>query len=85
MLKIGSFLEKSKKLLTTPRTGRQRLAYLENILSTIVYKDIMLRHNVTDKNLLERIVNFMLDNIGQPLSTKKIVDTLNGNQIKTSF
>ena len=59
--------------------------YLENILSTIVYKDIMLRHNVTDKNLLERIVNFMLDNIGQPISTKKIVDTLNGNQIKVSF
>lgn len=59
--------------------------YLENILSTIVYKDIMLRHNVTDKALLERIVNFILDNIGQPISTKKIVDTLNGNQMQVSF
>ena len=59
--------------------------YLENIFSTIVYKDIMLRHNVSDKALLERIVKFILDNIGQPISTKKIVDTLNGNQFKTSF
>lgn len=59
--------------------------YLENIFSTVVYKDIMLRHNVTDKALLERIVKFVLDNIGQPISVKKIVDTLNANQAKTSF
>jgi len=59
--------------------------YLENIFSTIVYKDIMLRRNVTDKALLERIVKFVLDNIGQPISVKKIVDTLEGNQVKTSF
>lgn len=59
--------------------------YLENILSTIVYKDIMTRHNITDRNLLEKIVKFILDNIGQPISIKKIVDTLSGNQQKTSF
>ncbi|MBQ9180949.1 ATP-binding protein [Candidatus Saccharibacteria bacterium] len=52
--------------------------YLENIISTIVYKDVMARHNVTDKALLERIIKFILDNIGQPVSIKKIVDTLNG-------
>lgn len=59
--------------------------YLENILSTIVYKDIMQRRGVADRGLLERIVRFILDNVGQPISTKKIVDTLNGNQIKASF
>lgn len=59
--------------------------YLENILSTIVYKDIMMRHSITDRDLLEKIVKFILDNIGQPISIKKIVDTLNGNQQKTSF
>lgn len=59
--------------------------YLENIFSTVVYKDIMLRHSVTDRALLERIVKFVLDNVGQPISVKKIVDTLNANQVKTSF
>lgn len=59
--------------------------YLENILSTIVYKDVMTRHSITDRNLLERIVKFILDNISQPISIKKIVDTLNGHQQKTSF
>ena len=59
--------------------------YMENILGTIVYKDIMQRHSVTDRGLLERVLKFILDNIGQPISTKRIVDVLNGNQIKTSF
>lgn len=59
--------------------------YLENILSTVVYKDIMLRHSVTDKALLERITKFVLDNTGQPISVKRIVDTLNASQVKTSF
>lgn len=59
--------------------------YMENILGTIVYKDIMQRHGVTDRGLLERVLKFILDNVGQPISTKRIVDVLNGNQIKTSF
>lgn len=59
--------------------------YLENIFSTIVYKDILLRHGVNDKTLLERIAKFTLDNIGQPISIKKIVDALNSGNIKTSF
>ena len=67
-----------------PKTTEIR-EYLDNILSTIVYKDIMERHDVSNRRLLERIVEFVLDNIGQPISVKKIVDTLNGNQIKTSF
>ena len=52
--------------------------YLENIIGTIVYKDVMARHNVTDRALFERVTKFVLDNVGQPISTKKIVDTLNG-------
>jgi len=59
--------------------------YIENIFSTIVYKDIMMRRKVGDKDLLERIIKFILDNIGQPLSTKRITDVLNGNQRKVSY
>ena len=59
--------------------------YIENIFSTIVYKDIMMRRKVGDKDLLERIIKFILDNIGQPLSIKRITDVLNGNQRKVSY
>lgn len=48
--------------------------YLDGIFSTVVYKDIMLRNIVNDKLLLECVIKFIFDNIGSPISTKKISD-----------
>lgn len=45
--------------------------YLEGIFSTIVYKDILARNNITDKMLLESVLKFIFDSIGSPVSTKK--------------
>lgn len=58
--------------------------YLDGIFSTIVYKDIMARNNITDKILLENILKFIFDSIGSPISTKKISDTLTSKGIATS-
>ena len=58
--------------------------YLDGIFSTIVYKDIMARNNITDKMLLENVLKFIFDSIGSPISTKKISDTLTSKGISTS-
>ena len=58
--------------------------YLEGIFTTIVYKDIITRNNISDKNLLENILKFIFDSIGSPISTKKISDTLTSKGISTS-
>ena len=58
--------------------------YLDGIFSTIVYKDIMARNNITDKVLLENILKFIFDSIGSPISTKKISDTLTSKGMHTS-
>ncbi len=58
--------------------------YLDGIFSTVVYKDIMARNNITDKMLLDSIVKFIFDNIGNPISTKKISDTLTSKGLPTS-
>ena len=58
--------------------------YLEGIFSTIVYKDIIIRNNITDKILLESILKFIFDSIGSPISTKKISDTLTSKGMSTS-
>ncbi len=58
--------------------------YLDGIFSTIVYKDIMVRNNITDKMLLENILKFIFDSIGSPISTKKISDTLSSKGMLTS-
>ena len=59
-------------------------AYLEGIFSTIVYKDIITRNNITDKMLLESVLKFIFDSIGSPISTKKISDTLTSKGMPTS-
>lgn len=58
--------------------------YLEGIFTTIVYKDIITRNNITDKILLESVLRFIFDSIGSPISTKKISDTLTSKGITTS-
>ena len=50
--------------------------YIEGIYNTVVVKDIIGRKRVTDPMMLESIVLFTLDNIGNQLSTKKIADTM---------
>ncbi len=58
--------------------------YLEGIFTTIVYKDIMAKNNISDKMLLESIIKFLYDSIGSPMSTKKISDTLTSKGMSTS-
>ena len=50
--------------------------YLESIYSTIVIKDIMNRKQVTDSMMLQSVLKFIFDNVGNPFSTKKIADTM---------
>ena len=50
--------------------------YLDSLFNTIVVKDIASRKKITDVMMLESVVRFVYDNIGNPLSTKKIADTM---------
>ena len=58
--------------------------YLDGIFSTIVYKDIMARNNISDKILLESILKFIFDSIGSSISTKKISDTITSKGLSIS-
>ena len=50
--------------------------YMQGIYNTIVLKDVMQRKNIGDAIMLESVLSFMMDNIGNTLSTKKIADTM---------
>lgn len=50
--------------------------YLESIYSTVVLKDIISRKKISDVMMLESVIRFMFDNIGNLMSTKKISDTM---------
>lgn len=53
--------------------------YLESLYSTIVVKDIVSRKKITDTMMLKSLLRFVFDNIGSPLSSKKIADTMTSN------
>ena len=50
--------------------------YLEGLYNTIVVKDIISRKRITDIMMLKSVLQFVFDNIGNPLSSKKIADTM---------
>lgn len=50
--------------------------YLEGIYNTVVLKDLVARKKIPDVMMLESVTRFIFDNIGNPLSTKKIADTM---------
>lgn len=57
--------------------------YLNAVYNTIVVKDIMTRKKLQDVMMLESVIRFAADNIGNLLSTKRIADimTADGRKI----
>ncbi|MDM8533511.1 ATP-binding protein [Clostridiaceae bacterium HSG29] len=60
--------------------------YLEGIFNTVVLKDVVGRRNISDVFMLDSVIKFMFDNIGNITSTKRIADTMtsNGRKISTN-
>lgn len=55
---------------------RDILTYLEGIYSSIVLKDIMTRGRITNADMLDNVIRFMFDNIGNIVSSAKIANTM---------
>ena len=53
--------------------------YLAGIYDTVILKDVIARKRIPDIMMLESVVRFAADNIGNVLSTKKIADTMTAN------
>ncbi len=58
--------------------------YLVNIYNTILYKDIVNRYHIRSTYILESLVSFVMDNIGNLFSALKISEYLKSQQIKVS-
>lgn len=50
--------------------------YLESLYNTILVKDIVSRKKITDVFQLQSVAEFVFDNIGLEVSSKKIADTM---------
>jgi predicted AAA+ superfamily ATPase len=58
--------------------------YLKNIYNTIIFRDVVARHNIRNIDFLERLIHFLADNIGSLLSANRISEYLKSQKINIS-
>lgn len=59
--------------------------FLDGIYNTVLFKDVMQRKGITDKNALERVTKYLYDNIGNRTSMKSISDNIEGLEKNNSY
>ncbi len=58
--------------------------YLNSILDTILYKDVLTRFKIRDTALFDKVVRYLFDNIGNITTAKRIADYFKSQRIKIS-
>ncbi len=58
--------------------------YLQSIYNTIILKDVVARFKIRNINFLNRLLNYLADNIGSLVSANRISDFLKSQKIKTT-
>lgn len=72
-----NYLQNSSFPGTLELSGKQSIRiYLEGIYTSILLKDIVTRRKITDAAMLESVIHFMFDNIGNLCSATKISNTM---------
>ena len=65
-------------------TIQERKMYLRDLYNTVILKDIVERNNIKDVNLLSRVIQFIMENIGGIISANSITKFLKNDSITTS-
>ena len=76
--KYVDYIENSSFPYTLELAGQPKEIrdYLDALFNTIVVKDITQRKKITDTMMMKSVLRFLFDNIGNPLSSKKVADTM---------
>lgn len=62
----------------------EKKMYLNDLYNTVILKDIIQRHNIKDINLLNRVIQFVMENIGGVVSANSIAKFLKTEKINTT-
>ena len=63
---------------------QERKMYLRDLYNTVILKDIVERNKIKDVNLLNRVIQFMMENIGGVISANSITKFLKSDNVTTS-
>jgi predicted AAA+ superfamily ATPase len=71
-------------IINLEKDDRVIFDYLSNILSTIVYKDILYRYKIRNVEFFDRLIQFLAANTGNLITAKKISDYLKSQKTNIS-
>lgn len=71
-------------LVHLPLNDEVVYGYLKSIYNTIILKDIVSRFSIRDVDFLDRLVEYLSDNLGSYVSSKKISDFLKSQRVHLS-
>lgn len=71
-------------LVQLPKNDEVVFEYLKSVYSTILLKDLVVRYNIKNISFLERLIQFLADNVGSTFSAKSICDYLKSQRIDMS-
>lgn len=80
-LEYGAFPQTIDLFNIDPSLVRE---YLQGIYNTILFKDVIARKGVNDRETLEHVARFLLDNIGSFATPKSISDYMGSNYRKVA-
>lgn len=63
---------------------QERKMYLRDLYNTAILKDIVERNTIKDVNLLNRVIQFIMENIGGVVSANSVTKFLKGENINAS-
>lgn len=66
------------------RTQEDRYKYIADVFRTLIVRDIRQKYRIRNTSLMDRLVDFLMDNIGNPVSSRRIADTLTSERFKTN-
>ena len=67
-----------------PSNDEVIFSYLNSILNTVLYKDVITRHKIRDASIFDKLVRYLFDNVGNITTAKKIADYFKSQRIRTS-
>ena len=58
--------------------------YIEDVFNTLIVRDIRKKYNIRNLQLMQRLIDFLMDNISNLTSARSLLKTLTGYQEKVS-
>ena len=66
------------------KTPESKYSYISDVFNTLIVRDIQRKYQIRNMPLMERLCDFLLDNISNLISTRSVAANFTGEQVKTN-